>query len=261
MFVILVIMKKIFGWIVDYYFMLRSWIPMVVHSDPPKHYLNYIVSGKVPVIIIPGILMRWGSMKKIADKISLTGHPVYVINDLKYNLFDIPTSARIVRASVIHALPGLGHIIPNLPSGAEKISELVNKHNLRDVVLVAHSKGGLIGKYVLAHNNNDNRFKGMVAIAAPFHGSALAKLIPRHSFKELREDSKIILDLEEHTDINHKIISIYPEFDNHVWSEKSSHLENARENCQINIHGHHKVLFDKQVIDKVLRSIEIISKI
>ena len=248
------------GWITDYYHMIRGGVAMTLHTKPPHHYLGHIVPKKPPVIIIPGILLSWGFMKHMGDKIYHAGQPVYVVPQLKYNLYSIPTSAKIVRTVTVHAIPKLGHIPPNLEHGAKAIRDVLEQNDIRGAVLVAYSKGGLIGKYLLAHYNKDHRVKGMVAIATPFSGSALAKLVPRNSFQELQEDSRIIRDLEAHTAINHQIISIYPEYDNHVWAKNGSFLDGALDNIQVNIYGHHKVLFNKKVEQKVFESIEKLDK-
>ena len=231
---------------------------MTIHKNPPKHYLDYILPGKAPVILIPGILLRWSFMKHLGDHISLAGHPVYIVPGLKSNLYSIPISAKRLRTIVVRVIPKLGHGAPNLPRSSEIIRGFLEKYNIKGAVLVAHSKGGLIGKYLLVHNNRDHRVKGMVAIATPFSGSSLAKLISHGSFKELRGDSAILHDLASHPLVNQQIISLIPQFDNHVWAEKGSFLEGA-ENIVVDVSGHHKILFDKEVQDKVLESIEKIS--
>lgn len=208
---------------------------MMVHREPPKHYLGHLVAGKAPIILIPGILNKWGFMKRLGDKISLLGHPVYIVPELSYNLSSIPASAKILRA-------------------------LIERENLSDAILVAHSKGGLIGKYVLAHHNTDNRVLGMVAIATPFSGSAMVKLIPHDSFKELQEDSKIIKSLGQLGEVNKRIFSVIPEYDNHVWAERGSFLEGAAENIEVPVNGHHKMLFSEAVSQVVLQSIEKLKK-
>ena len=246
--------KKIGSWLTDYGHMVRGSLLMTVHRNPPKHYLEYTIEGKIPVILIPGILGKWGFMKFLGDKISLEGHPVYIIPNLSYNLFSIPASAQILRATVVHLFPSLGHIMPKMHKGAESIKELMQSNNITAAVLVAHSKGGLIGKYYLTHHNQDHRVLGMVSIATPYSGSAMAKLIPLDPFAELKNDSELIKDLERHTEANHQIISILPEYDNHVWAEKGSYLEGA-ENVEVPIRGHHKVLFSKQVVEVILASI------
>jgi hypothetical protein len=250
---------KIKSWAVDYYHMVKGSVLMTIHKEPPKHYLDYVVEGKVPVVLIPGILGKWGFMKHLGDKISLAGHPVYIVPRLGYNVYSIPNSAKILEATVFHLFPALGHLIPRMHMEEQSNKEIIEKENIKNVVFVAHSKGGLIGKYFLAHFNKDRKVSGMVSIATPYSGSAMARLIPLDPIRELHIDSKIIHDLESHKEVNHQIVSIIPEYDNHVWAEKGSFLDGA-ENIEVPVHGHHKVLFSPEVCDVVLKSIEKLSK-
>lgn len=227
--------KKIGAWFVDYAYALRGAVASLVHREPPGHYLGHIVAGMTPVILVQGVSLKWGFMKDLGDRISLLGHPVYIVPELGNNMHDIPSSAAMLRS-------------------------LIEKENLSGVIIVAHSKGGLIGKYVLVHHNTDNRVLGIVAIATPFSGSALAKLVPRDSYKELRTDSELIKDLGKHSTINRRIISIIPEYDNHVWAAQGSYLEGAAENLEVPVRGHHKVLFSEVVAQAVFRSIAKIAR-
>lgn len=247
--------KKALSWIIDYGYMIHGALSSVVYRKPPKHYLGHVLENKVPVILIPGIFGKWSFMKKLGDKVSLEGHPVYIVPELGYNIYSIPSSAQKLRQVVLQAFPKLGHIMPRIAHGAQAVQDVVEKNNLRGVILVAHSKGGLIGKYLLSHLNNDNRVLGLISIATPFSGSSMAKLIPLDPIKELHVDSQIIHNLEKNKDVNHKIISISPAYDNHVWSEQGSFLEGAH-NIKVNVHGHHKVVYDEKVQKIVLDSIE-----
>jgi len=224
---------KIKYWIIDYKYMIQGAFYSLVYRNPPKHYLEHIIHNKIPVVLIPGILEKWSAMKNMADSISLAGHPVYIVQNLKYNIYSIPKSV-------------------------EYIQKILDKHDIKKFVFVAHSKGGLIGKYFLAHCNKNNHVLGMVAIASPFSGSAMTKLIPHDSFKELSVDSKIIHGLHDHPEINRSIVSIIPEYDNHVWSEKGSHLDGAK-NIYVPVHGHHKIVYDKKVIEKTIQELERLS--
>lgn len=250
--------KRIGHWAVDYVYMLRGRALMMVHKNPPKHYLGYVLPGKAPVILIPGILLRWSFMKHLGDSISLAGHPVYIVPGLKSNLYSIPISAKKLRAIVVRIIPKLARVAPRLSHSSKIVRDFLERYNIKEAVLVAHSKGGLIGKYLLVHDNQDHRVKGMVAIATPFSGSSLARLISHGSFKELRADSKILHDLASHPSVNQQIISLIPQFDNHVWAEKGSFLEGA-DNIVVDVSGHHRILFDTHVREKVLESIERIS--
>ena len=255
------LLQKARTWTIDYIHMIRGSALMTVHRTPPEHYLGHVIEGKAPVILIPGILGRWGFLKHLGDRISLAGHPVYIVPELNYNVYTIPRSAQKVWGVIVHAVPRLGHILPDMPAGAHAIRSAMERHAIDGAILVAHSKGGLIGKYLLIHHNHDQRIKGLVAIATPFSGSRMAKLIPLDPFKELRTDSDIIHELESHTAVNDRIISIIPEFDNHVWAERGSFLPGALKNIEVPISGHHKVLFSKPVQDQILVSIEILSSL
>ena len=229
-------MRKIIDWIVDYTHLIKGHGLMFIHHTPPSHYLGHIKEGLVPVIILPGIFGRWAFLKPLADHISLLGHPVYIVPKLGNNLGDIPTSSGIVR-------------------------DLINEKLIQKAVIVAHSKGGLIGKYLLAHDNQGNAVTGEVALATPFSGSAIVKLVPHYSYKELSADSKIIQYLNSHVAVNKKIISIIPQYDNHVWHDKGSFLEGALDNIYVNDRGHHKLLADKLVWDVIIKSINKLSKL
>ncbi len=225
--------NKIKSWLVDYVYMTRGALGSLIYRKQPHHYLGHITDGKVPVIIIPGVLEKWSFMKKIADHISRHGHPVYIVPDLGFNLYSIPHSSQIVR-------------------------KVLQCNDLKNCIIVAHSKGGLIGKYMLIHHNNDNRIIGLISIATPYSGSAMAKLVPVDPIKELHHDSVIIKDLLSHTEVNHQIVSLSPLYDNHIWAEQGSHLHGA-ENIVVPVHGHHKIVYDATVLARVLEFVETIT--
>ncbi|MBI2103477.1 hypothetical protein HYT59_00565 [Candidatus Woesebacteria bacterium] len=223
-------MKRIGHWIIDYVYLLRGGTHSFIYHRPPKHYLGHIVEGKYPIILIPGLMGKWNNLAKIANRISLLGHPVYIVPKLGMNTADIPTSSKIVR-------------------------EVIDQNNLDNTLLLAYSKGGLIGKYLLAHFNKDKRVKKLISIATPYHGVGPVKYIPIKHYKELATSSEIITDLSQHNEVNDKIVSIYPIFDNHIWPQSSAHLEGAT-NIRVDVSGHHKVLYSKEVEKKILEQVE-----
>jgi triacylglycerol lipase len=247
--------NKTSTWLKEFFQIFQGAADMIRYTEPPNHYLDYVVAGRVPVIIIPGILGKWGYMKDLSDKISLRGHPVYLVPQLGINIYSIPSSAKTLRALVVHFIPKLGHLPPRVKKGSEAIRKLIEEKKLIGAVIVAHSKGGLIGKYLLTHHNTDHRVLGMVAIATPFTGSALAKFVPHAAFQELKNDSRVIQDLEHHKKINHQIISIFPEYDNYVWAESGSFLEGACRNIEVPVSGHNTLLRNKKIQKAVIESI------
>ncbi len=203
------------------------------HPNPPKHYLED-KERKTSVIILPGLGQRWALIKPLGDYISLRGHPIYVVPSLRYNLKDIPTSAEIVRG-------------------------VIDKSNLKHLIIIGHSKGGLIGKYLLANLNKDNRIKGLIAIATPFSGSEITRFVPIKIFKELHPTSNIIQELNSNSSVNSRIVSIYPIFDGAILAKEGSFLKGARNNIQLNVKGHQRILHDKQAFEKVIQYIDELS--
>lgn len=220
-------MHNIFHWFVDYIYMANGWRLMYTHRNPPTHYLGHIVKGKNPVILIPGITLKWAFMKRLGDTISLTGHPVYVTSDLGHNLQQIPTQAKI-------------------------IEKIITDNHLTKVTIVAHSKGGLIAKYLLNHSQTSPNIAKVIAIATPFHGSSLVKILPGKHFKELHPNSEIVKNLNAKCDLDSKICTVTPIYDNHVRSPQKGSLESASQNITLNVKGHHRILFDATAISQIV---------
>lgn len=222
--------KKLGHWVRDYIYLTHKQSQAFIFRKPPIHYLGHVDSGKPPIILIPGLFEKWHFLQAIADPLSLKGHPVYVLEHLKYNSTEISLAAKLVR-------------------------ELIEEKNLKEVTLIAHSKGGLIGKYLLTFYNKDERVKKLISIASPFAGSAITNFFRHKTIKELSPNSDIIKDLHKEKKANSKITSIYGVFDNHVWPGSSCHLEGA-ENIKVDVYGHHKILNSKRVIDIVMNKVE-----
>jgi len=222
-------MLKLHHWIRDYVHLGRGGIREIVYRKPPHHYLGYVEAGKAPIILIPGLFGTWRFLKFIADFLSLRGYPMYVIEDLKHHHRPVPESAQIVR-------------------------KFIEEKDLWDVVIVGHSKGGLVGKFILAFLNTDQRVRRVIAIATPFGGSRMARIVPIKPIRELVPESPMIDMLRQHAEVNDKIVSIFGVFDNHVLPVESCRLEGAR-NIQIEEHGHHAILASKKLREVILEAI------
>jgi pimeloyl-ACP methyl ester carboxylesterase len=85
---------------------------------------------------------------------------------------------------VVHGLSVLGYNTGEIPRAAKDVDAYIREHDLRNVTILAHSKGGLIGKYLQAMFDTDDRIDRMVAVATPFAGSVLAGLLPVRSVRD-----------------------------------------------------------------------------
>lgn len=180
-----------------------------------------------PVLLIPGVYERWEYLLPIAEALNEQGHPCYIVPKLQRNSIPIPEAARLAGA-------------------------VLRLRDLSDVVIVAHSKGGLIGKHVLAFDDPDRRVAGVVAIASPFQGSTLSRLPLTKPLREFAPGQGSIAALAAEKMINEHIVSIYPYYDTHIPS--GSELAGAT-NIALPLSGHFRVLAEPLVIAETLRAV------
>ncbi|MEO5534468.1 MAG: alpha/beta hydrolase [Pseudolysinimonas sp.] len=180
-----------------------------------------------PVVLIPGVYERWQFLRSIALRLSERGHPIHVVRELGINTADIPASA-------------------------ERVLRFLAARDLHGAVLVAHSKGGLIGKSAMLADR-DGRIDRLVAVATPFSGSRMADLMILPALRAFRPEHPVIRRLVRETRVNSRITSIYPSFDPHV--PEGSALEGAT-NVPLRIVGHFRVLEDPAAIAAVVAAVE-----
>lgn len=206
-------------WGRDYAWVTRGFVDGLVRSEVPA---GFAEGDRSPVLLLPGVVEEWTMMRLVAERLNREGHPVHVV-------------------------PQLGRSTMAVPDGSAVVTAHLAARNLRDVVVVAHSKGGLIGKHVLTRDA-DSRIRRLVAIATPFAGSVLARWFPWSTVRALRPADSTIIGLQAATEVNHLITSIYPAFDPHI--PGGSHLEGAT-NVPVAAMGHFRVLGDAEVLDAV----------
>lgn len=210
------IFRKLGYRLADYYY-VTYWQLMGLRSR--KNTESYIDSNskRPPVIIIPGIYEPWWFMKPLVDKIHDEGYSVYAIEKLGYNR-------------------------GNLAAMASVVDSFIRIRNLSDVIIVAHSKGGLIAKYLLANYNHKNSIRHVIAINTPFVGSKYAYLAPVRSIRAFLPSGKDIRTLQANKIVNGKITSIYSRYDPHI--PEGSHLDGA-DNIELESSGHFRILSDE----------------
>jgi pimeloyl-ACP methyl ester carboxylesterase len=189
---------------------------------------TFAAGDKHPVVILPGVYETWHYLRPVAEALNAAGHPVHVVTTLGFNHRPIPDSARQVW---------------------QRIRELGLEH----VTIVAHSKGGLIGKHLLAYDDTEGRVDRVVAIATPFAGSRMAYYTIPRAVRAFRPDDPVIASLIGERDVNTRITSIAPEWDPHI--PESSRLEGAR-NVTLPVIGHFRILLDERLPALVVAEVE-----
>lgn len=188
-------------------------------ASPPRQ----TPCSRYPVVVLPGVLEPWRYLSPLSDWLGRIGHPVHVVTQLGWNLQDLDTAANHVH----HA---------------------IDENELDGVVLVAHSKGGLIGKQVLASNPH---VSGMVTVATPFAGASLGGRLQKlpgvglSPFGMFRAGSPALTRLSQLNEVNNRIVSMAPSWDQVVPAE-STVLEGGI-NIDLEAGGHFRPLRDPDV--------------
>ncbi len=221
-------MRRAAGIAADYLYVLRSRLRFYRYGSRPPAPIEAGPDAPPPVLLIPGVFETWHYLKPLRDRLQALGHPVHSVPELGFNRHPIPEMAALLAAYVEH-------------------------RDLRDVRIVAHSKGGLIGKLLLVGDDpsrgGPGRFDRLISINTPYLGSPLARygLGPWREFSPTRP---VIVELGEALDVNARITSLYSEFDQYVPAGNS--VLPGAENVLMPHIGHFRVLAVPAVIDEVV---------
>lgn len=176
-----------------------------------------------PIVILPGVYKTWRFLQPLIVALHARGHPVHVVALARRN------------GAPVAELAGL-------------VAEELRERDLHDVVLVAHSKGGLVGKAAMLRRDAADRIRGMVAVAAPFGGSRYARLMWGRTLRSLSPTDATILALSHETTVNARIVSVYGRFDPHI--PEGSMLPGAK-NVELGTGGHFRILAHPRVMAEV----------
>jgi hypothetical protein len=208
-------------WVQDYLYAGQRQLRSVLSRTNPGEFLSG--AGR-PVVVIPGIYENWRFMLPLISSLHAAGHPVHVVTLLQRNRLPVSDAAALVAAYIA-------------------------ARNMEDVVLVAHSKGGLIGKYMMMALDPDVRIKRMVAVCSPFSGSRYAGFMWLPSLRAFSPRNAVTLQLTREERINARITSVYGLFDPHI--PEGSVLPGAR-NIRLDTGGHFRILGDDATVRTIV---------
>lgn len=198
-------------WTQDYAYAVAWQVRGVLSRRAPDDYLD---GDRRPVVVLPGIWETWSFLRPIIDPLHARGHPLHVLTSLGRNGRPVARTA-------------------------EDVAAYLAEHDLREVVIVAHSKGGLIGKYVMTELDPDSRVDRMVAVSTPFGGSRYAPYLVLRSLRAFSPRDATTLLLTGRAGANARITSVFGLFDPHI--PDGSMLEGAV-NVRIETGGHFRIL-------------------
>ena len=145
----------------------------------------------------------------------------------------------------IHIVPELKDNSMPLISAVQIVKKHILSHRLTNLILVCHSKGGLIAYNLLSDPKIDTLVKLVITISSPFHGTHVGKFHP--ASVELAPQSPVIKKLESIKVDRAKIQAIHSQIDNHSIPHNSLHLAGAN-NYELDILGHTRILVSPKTL-------------
>ncbi|MBP2412128.1 hypothetical protein JOF48_000927 [Arthrobacter stackebrandtii] len=243
-------LKRLGWWSLDYLYAGWRQLESVFRRGAPAHYAQG--DPALPaVVLLPGVYESWFFLDPAAARLSALGYRVFTVPALGFNRLPVPDSAALATA---------------------RLAALHAGHGVTRCILLAHSKGGLIGKHLMLdadrakgvrlHRTDLTRdggsplpapaagveVLGMVAVATPFAGSPYARYLMSRTMRDFSPADGALLALQEQAALNHKVVSIYPEFDPHI--PGGSALAGAA-NIELPVSGHFRTLSDETVLAAV----------
>ncbi|MDO5678631.1 MAG: alpha/beta fold hydrolase [Propionibacteriaceae bacterium] len=186
------------------------------------------------VVLLPGILENARYLAPLAQWLAARGH-------------------------VVHQLPALGWNLRGLQESVDKGFEALDALGVEDAVIVAHSKGGLIGKAMLLDPRSDGVLTRMVAVATPFNGSPLwdraqrTFALRRSPLGMFHPEHPELATLISEREVNSRIVSLSPAFDQMI--PGGSYLEGAT-NEVLEVEGHFRAVSSPSAWEVIHRYVD-----
>jgi triacylglycerol lipase len=216
---------SLWDWIVDY--ALLVWLQVGSWLRPqPKLSFD---SQKHVIIFIGGLYERWSALDFLAGRFRKAGYQAIGLPELKHNREHVAVLAA-------------------------RVADFIEKHDLHQVIIIGHSKGGLVGEYILRYHNTKGRVELVVGVTTPWQGTAMGKYFPFRALQELSPDSGLMRTLAASHASDANIAAISIEVDNHILKAPLTHPRAT--NIVVPIKGHTRVLFTRHLFEALFQIIQ-----
>ena len=205
---------------------LRMALYRVLMRDPPP------APATLPVLLVHGVACNagiWYGFRRRLDALGV--QPVYAIS---YG-------------------PPLASIERFAEQLASRIDAVLAATGAHDVVIVAHSMGGLVARAYLRRFGGA-KMRRLITIGAPHRGSHHARFFPGQSVAEMRPDNAWLDALNVERAHGVPVVSLWSWHDTMVTPQTSSQLDWA-ENIVLTGIGHNALLDDAEVVERVAAEI------
>ncbi len=176
-------------------------------------------------VLLPGIWENWEVLSSWGRALRAVGFEVRVVPALDLQLGSIQSLSQVLTGFLVES-------------------------GLEDVVVVAHSKGGLVAKAAMS-GEEGWRIRRLISCGTPFEGAPLAALSPRLlRMRSLVPENPEIEKLNEDTRPNQRIVAIEATWDQNVPRLTSLPGGNV---VRVNVRGHHSLLHAPEAVALVVR--------
>ncbi|MGK5026377.1 esterase/lipase family protein [Janthinobacterium sp. RB2R34] len=214
----------------------------------------------------------WGMLYPRLSAVPSPGRgllPVLLVHGYVCNRgFWAPLSRRLAQAGVPHGAVDLEPVNAGIddfvPLVARAVDELLAQTGAQQVLIVAHSMGGLVARAFLRQHGT-RQVARVITLGTPHHGTALANLAPGSNARQMSRPGGqpnawlAQLDAHESPQTRALITSIYSHHDNIVAPQDSARLPGARNSAYAGL-GHVALASDARVMCQVLSEVAIASK-
>ena len=204
----------------------------------PEYDVNkHAATDATPVLLVHGYVSNRGMFFRLRSRLMAAKiRPIYALN----------------------LEPLFGSIDAMVPALVKRIEQICAETKSENIIIVAHSMGGLVTRRLMANVGNCVRIKRFITIGAPHHGTKMAAFSVGTCVKEMRPGSDWLVALEKaETGVDKPpTLSIYTLNDDLVYPSESSELDWPEcENLPMAGVGHVSLLFSKAVAERVLAEI------
>lgn len=187
--------------------------------------------GSLPVVLVHGYGCSRGVWWLLRRRLEKAGHTVATVS-----LFP-PASS-------------LGKLVPQLN---ERIEAVCAATGAKQVVLVAHSMGGLVCRSYLARHGI-GRVQRLITLATPHAGSELARLGPGSGARDMEPGSLWLTDMAGEK-VKIPTVALRNPYDNYVMPQDNQRLPGARDE-ELPACGHIALLYDRRVADRLIELLQ-----
>ncbi|MDQ1527262.1 MAG: hypothetical protein QOG18_1875 [Microbacteriaceae bacterium] len=221
----MIVPRWILAWLIDHVLAVGWQWKHLRDREIPERYAE---GDREPVLLLAGVYETWQFLRPIADRLNGHGHPVYLVPEIGFN-----------RASIV--------------STAALVERFIIAKDLRGIVVIGHSKGGLIGKQLMMTDAVADRIDRMVAINSPFSGSRFARIAPGATLRAFSPKDSTLRLLADNLEANSRITSIFSSLDPII--PEGSRLDEAT-NIELPVTGHFRPLGQLILLETVDRVVD-----